>query len=108
MEAEASLQLVSTSTILHTVCSHYTYLIEGNDYDPGPYYVRFPAGAINVSFNVTINNDAIVENNETFQLTISNPLPNNVTLGEINEIVVTIVDDGDLGKYTCCQLNYYG
>ena len=104
MEAGTSLQLVSRPAILYTTFSHYNPVV-GNDYNPGPYIVTFPAGTINVSFNVTINNDAIAERNEIFHLIIKDPLPTNITLGEINQTVVTIVDDG---KYVCCQLNYDG
>ena len=92
---------------MHTTCSQYNP-VGGNDYNPGPYTVTFPAGAITVTFNVTINNDTIAERNETFYLIIKGPLSDNITLGEINQTVVTIVDDGDLGKYVCCQLNYDG
>ena len=98
MKAGTSLQLVSRPAILYTTCSHYNP-VGGNDYNPGPYNVSFPAGAINVSFNVTINNDAIAERNETFHLIIKDPLSDSVTLGEINQTVVTIVDDGE---YVCC------
>ena len=101
LKAGTSLQLVIRPAILCITCPYYN-LVGGNDYNPGPYNVSFPAGAINVSFNVTINNDAIAENNETFHLIIKDPLLDNVTLGKINQTVVTIVDDGDFGKYVCC------
>ena len=44
----------------------------GTDYTSGPYYITFPAGAISVSFNININNDDVLEANETFILTIAN------------------------------------
>ena len=47
-----------------------------------------------VSLNVTIINDMILENNETFKLSInSNSLPNRVTVEDPSGINVTIVDN---------------
>ena len=60
----------------------------------------FPAGETNVSFDVTITNDNVLENNETFNLTIvGESLPNNVTVGKISQTTVTIVNDGGSRKY---------
>ena len=53
-----------------------------------------------MSFDVTILNDNVLENNETFNLTIvGESLPNNVTLGKISQTAVTIVNDGGSRKY---------
>ena len=73
---------------------------KGNDYNSGPYYVTFPAGEVNVSFNITIIiNDVVLEDNETFNLTIKEvSLPENVTLGKIDITQVTIVNNGGSGK----------
>ena len=61
-----------------------------------------------VSVNVTIINDTVLEDNETFHLiiVIQNTTPN-ITIhdGEINETIVTIVNDGGSGMYIYC--NYY-
>ena len=47
-----------------------------------------------VSFNVTIMNDNILESNEIFQLSItSSSLPNRVTVNNSSEVNVTIVDN---------------
>jgi len=64
----------------------------GVDYNSGPYTVPFPAGVTSVSFDVPINNDNIVENNETFNLTILSSSSNKVTLGSSVEATVTIFD----------------
>ena len=62
--------------------------------------MTFPAGVTSVSFNVTINNDTVLEYNETFSLIITEELlPDNVILGEINTTEVTIVNDGASGEY---------
>ena len=63
----------------------------GVDYDSGPFDITFPAGETLAVFNVTINDDNIVEDNENFTLSInSSSLPNGVTVG--NQVQVTIVD----------------
>ena len=77
---------------------HSIYFIGGGvDYNSGPYDVTFTAGMTNVSFNVTIINDTLLESNETFNLTIMNMLP--ITHGKINQIEVTIINNGGSSKY---------
>ena len=64
------------------------------DYDSGPYDVTFPAGETSVMFGIPINDDAILEDDEDFTITIrSGSLPNRVTRGGPNQATVTIVDD---------------
>ena len=63
----------------------------GTDYSSGPYTVLFPAGTTNASLDISINNDNIVEMNETFSLTITPP--NDVMAIDPDNAVVTIVDD---------------
>ena len=66
--------------------------------------MTFPAGVSSVSFNITINNDTLLENNETFNLIIGDSLPENMTLGEIYLTKVTILNDGSSGKCVqCCH-----
>lgn len=59
-----------------------------DDYSSGPYNVKFPAYITNISFNVSITNDNILEQNETFALTF-----NPAIAGNPSKAVVTIVDD---------------
>ena len=62
--------------------------------------MTFPAGEINVSFNITINNDTVLEYNETFNLIIiKDSRPENIILGKIDITEVTIVNDGGSGEY---------
>ena len=64
------------------------------DYGSGPYTVTFPAGTTRVPFNVSINNDDILEDNEDFMLTINpSSVPTGVTVGSPDQATVTIVDD---------------
>ena len=84
------------------------YLITGGgvDYNSVLYNVTFSAGATNVSFDVIINNDTILENNETFNLTIiGDSLPENVTVGKISQTTVTIVNNGGSRKYAIYTLS---
>ena len=74
------------------------FLIGANeDYLSGPYFVLVPAGMTEAVFNISLNDNGILEETETFSVVIdSSSLPNNVTIGELGEAVVTILDnDGE-------------
>ena len=51
----------------------------------------FPPNTINASFNISITNDAILEQSETFTLNICPP--DDFFVADPDEAVVTIVDD---------------
>ena len=57
----------------------------------------FPAGLTEAIFNISLIDDDILEVTETFILIINpSSLPNNVTIGELGEAAVTILDnDGE-------------
>ena len=61
------------------------------DYDSGPYNVIIPAGETSGFFNITINDDDISEDNETFILTISSSAE--VFCVDQCQATVTILDD---------------
>ena len=66
----------------------------GVDYDSGPYTVTFPAEVTSVPFDVTINDDNIMEDDEDFMLIInSSTLPEGVTHGDPNNATVTVTND---------------
>ena len=71
------------------------YLIGGAiDYDSGPYNVTFPAGVTLAILDVAINDDDIVEGNESFTLSIDpSSLPNSVTVGNPGNTTVIVVND---------------
>ena len=98
------MQLVSTYVHQYYEQHAHTKIIYvggGVDYNSGPYSVTFPAGVIRASFNVTIINDNVLEDNEIFHLIVdSSSLPNSVAHGEINQVTVNIVNVGGLGMYT--------
>ena len=73
---------------------NYYNFIDNNDYDPGPYTVTIPAGENNVTFSVSITDDNILEQSETFNLIIDrSSLPSGVTSSDPNRVTVTIMDD---------------
>lgn len=51
----------------------------------------FPAGITSVSFNVSVTDDNILEQNETFALTIDST--SNVIVGGSGKAIITILDD---------------
>ena len=72
------------------------YILTGGgvDYDSGPSDITFPAGETLAVFNVSINDDNIVEDNESFTLSIDlSSLPNGVTVINPNQTTVNIMDD---------------
>ena len=63
----------------------------GVDYDSGPYTVTFLAGEIHALLNVLIHNDAVLENDEIFTLTIDpSSTPDSVSG---SQAIMTIVDN---------------
>ena len=70
------------------------YIGQGIDYTSGPYSVQFNDGDVRASFNVSINNDNILEGNEVFNLIVNaSSLPSTVSVGDPGQTTVTIVDN---------------
>ena len=70
----------------------------GEDYDSGPYSVKFDAGITEATLNVSIVDDNILEESEKFYLAVNVPsLPDKVSVSDRGQATVTIVDDD--GKY---------
>ena len=63
------------------------------DYTSGPFSVIFPAGVISVSFNISINDDNIFEEDGNFTLNVSSSLPTGIMAGNPGQATVTIVDN---------------
>ena len=82
-------------------CNCHNVLTGGGvDYDSGPYTVTFNAGQTSASFNVPVNNDDILENAETFNVTIiQTSLPDRVSGVDPIEAAVVIANDD--GKEHC-------
>ena len=84
----------------------YTNLILGNnvDYDSGPYTVIISAETNTAAFNVSINDDDMLEMNETFELSIeTTSLPEKVFSGATSRFpsrtTVYILDDDLQGTH---------
>ena len=73
------------------------YVGGGVDYNSGPYTVHFNVGMTNGSFIVMINDDNVLENDETFTLNINpSSLPSGVTVGTPSQATMTILaNDGE-------------
>ena len=53
-----------------------------------------PAGFTETSYDITILDDNVLEENETFYLLINpSTLPRSVTVGDINQAGITIIND---------------
>ena len=79
------------------MCSSRTFLkcIGNVDYDLGEQrIVKIPKGETIIPLNISIKPDDIVEENESFNLSIDvSSLPDDIRLGSPNITTVTIVDD---------------
>ena len=85
--------LLIVSDILIMINNGSCYVVENNDYDAGPYTVTIPAGQNDVTFSVSITDDNIREESETFNLIIDeSSLPSGVTSSDPNRTTVTIID----------------
>ena len=70
-------------------------IVVGDDYNFTTHVVHFSNTTTNVTVNVSLNNDTMLEGNENFTLSISpsSQMPDGVTIGNINETTVIIKDD---------------
>jgi len=88
------LPLVSEVTSSQNVNSSNNVTGRGVDYNSGPYTVTFTAGQTSTTINVPINDDNILENTESFTVTIMRgPLPTGVTRGDPGSATVIIMDN---------------
>ena len=68
------------------------YVGGGVDYNSGSYSIQFNIGVTKASFNISINDDNIMEGNESFSLSINTQsLSNEVTVGDHGQTTVTIL-----------------
>ena len=71
------------------------------DYNTRPYNVTFPAGSTNASFDIIINDDDVLEDDEIFNISIAS-ITNGHIVGIPAVATVTIVDT--TSKY---HINYF-
>ena len=85
--------------IIHIyVCMHYCDITGGDDYIPGPYNVTFPIGYTSALIDIYINDDDILEEDETFVVSITS-FPNG-TVGTPGTARITIVDISSKSIYS--------
>ena len=83
----------SKHTYSYVLYQYMPLLYVGNvDYTPGPYNVMIPAGTTSVSFDVSIEDDILLEGNEYFTLSINSFHLLNVTITN-HQARITIVDN---------------
>ena len=84
------------SNDVHVTTCHMDSLFSlgGVDYVfTNPSTIIVPAEAANVSFNITVIDDHVLEANESFLLYFSSSLPDNVVEGIISQVQVIIFND---------------
>jgi len=68
--------------------------IEDSDYISGPFDIVIPSEVVNVTFNISIITDNILEGDEVFYLRIDlSSLSDSVTVGRLNATTIVILDD---------------
>ena len=79
---------------LQILCVGFWFIGGGVDYNSGPYIVTFPAGVTTASFNISITDDNILENNEDIQVEINvSSLHSTISVSNPGQATVTIVDN---------------
>ena len=85
------------------------FAVQNNDYSPGPYTITFPPGRMNSLLRIAINDDNVLEENETFNLTvrvINSLILSRVSTGNVNQVTVAILDnDRMLNSLLPCAIN---
>ena len=72
-----------------------------NDYRAGVYTVTIPVNITLQRMNISVCNDIVLEVDEQFSVTIlSNSHPDNVTIGNPSQAIVTIEDNNRKSFYT--------
>ena len=81
--------------MLSLMYTNYILIILGGvDYTAGPYAVMFPAGQMSALFDITINDDNILERSETFTIDVdSSSLPTGVSVSSTSQATVAIDND---------------
>ena len=77
------------------------------DYTSGPYTITILAEQTTGTFDVSINDDNILEGNEDLILTIDETsLPFEVTVGDPDQATVNIVDDDGKHNYVVVAISF--
>ena len=88
-----------TIQVLDNEISAKNNLTGGGDYISGPYSVTIPAGHTNISFDISIIDNNVVEDDKIFSLAIApESLPYLVSRGNPGVAMVTIVNDDGMSS----------
>ncbi|MCL4298376.1 MAG: hypothetical protein KJ077_21745 [Anaerolineae bacterium] len=88
---DVTLSTASAVTVTVNFATTAGSATSGVDYQDNSGTLTFAPGQVSQTFNVTINDDALDEADETVDLSLSTPV--NATLGTQNTAVLTIADD---------------
>ncbi|MCB0208432.1 MAG: DUF5123 domain-containing protein [Anaerolineae bacterium] len=77
-----------------TVTSSDDTAINPDDYDAVNLFLEFTPGTTTITFPVTINDDLLLEGDETLDLTLSGPI--SATLATTDTATLTIIDDEEI------------
>ena len=91
-----TVQVISSDVTANGEVANYCKLclysnVTGSDYNFGPYSVAFPIGSTNASFNITIIDDNVLEDDEMFNISITS-ITNGHIVGTPAVATVTILD----------------
>lgn len=99
-QAYISIPVILSAAAENSITVDYTILggtaTLGVDFTSSNGTLTFSAGETSKNINITVTNDAIIEANETLNLTLTNP-SSNATLGTNYSHVFTIMDDDNVG-----------
>ena len=82
----------SDGTVMVNFATANDSALAGSDYTQTSGILTFTTGDISESFMVPITDDSLVEGNQAFTVTLSNPQGNGAVLGALNPATVTITD----------------
>ena len=95
----------ATGKVIHIIQLNHIMSTIGKDYNSGSYEILFTAGQTKVSFNISIFEDEIKDDNEMFTLTIfKTMLPDRVSAGNPSTSTVIIADT--TGQYLFKPVSY--
>ena len=90
------LKVLYIHTCTLCVVNIFCFLVGNTDYMSGPYDFTFTAGVTSVLFNISLIDDNIIEDNETFYLAIEKAsLPDKVTVEDTSSHSTVNIESDD-------------
>ena len=98
--------ITNNITAIGLISSECLVASSESDYLHRVYTLTFPANVTLQAVDIPICDDSVLEENETFSLTIvSNSHPNNVTNGSPDQVNITIIDNDGKWLYSITALH---